>query len=331
MVKEIFREIKARIEKKQPSVIKYSISNEGYGTMEDMKKHIVEEKINKPEFIKMDGYNLFLEPYFPKERMIILGGGHIALPLTEFATRVGFMVTVIDDRPSFANSYRFPTASEVRCESFQSCLQSLHITSQDYVVIITRGHRHDLDSLKQLMELEEPAYVGMIGSKRRVAVVREQLISEGYSKDRLDRVCSPIGLSIGAVTPEEISVSIMAQIIKRKRLDGSMQNSRRSDFNYELLEILTKEENQPFSIVTILSSVGSVPRNAGAKMIVYKTGQITGSIGGGCSEDSVIHEARKIIGTKMYKVITIDMTGEEAEEEGMVCGGTMTVLIEDGC
>lgn len=273
---------------------------------------------------------ILIEPFYPRERLIILGGGHIALPLAEFGAKVGFSVTVVDDRPSFAGKARFPLAENVVCDSFDRALTRLKLTAYDYIVIITRGHRHDTECLRYILKQPETIYLGMIGSRRRVGAVKDLLTEEGFDKERIDRICTPIGLSIGAVTPEEISISILAQIIARKRLDRKESYAgNRSDLDIKVIELLAGRKEEPMSIVTVIRTKGSVPRGTGAKMIVYPTGQVAGSIGGGCSEAEVIHSAVSIIGTGGFLVRTIDMTGDVAESEGMVCGGIMEVLIED--
>jgi xanthine dehydrogenase accessory factor len=285
----------------------------------------------KPRLVK-DTKNTkytLIEPFYPRERLIIFGGGHIALPLVDFSAKVGFSVVVVDDRPSFASKARFPLASQVLCQGFDDIFHSIKLTSNDYIVIITRGHRHDAVCLRQILEQEETVYLGMIGSKRRVGGMKEMLAEEGYDLDRINRICTPIGLSIGAVTPEEISISILSEIIKRKRLDKLVNYvANRSDLDMEVIEKLAMNQ-EPCSIVTVIDTKGSVPRGVGAKMIVYPTGQVLGSIGGGCSEGAVIQNAVRIIGTKRYMTQIIDMTGDVAESEGMVCGGVMEVLIED--
>lgn len=272
---------------------------------------------------------IIAEPFYPEERLIVLGGGHIALPLVDFASRIGFFVAVVDDRPSFANTGRFPSASHVICETFEKAIEQLKITQNDYVVIITRGHRYDQTCLEKLMTGMEPFYTGMIGSHRRVATVKDLLISQGYDRERLGRVHTPIGLPIGAVTPEEIAISIAAEIIACKRMKSSDNQLRScSDVDFDVIKTLS-DISEPASAVTIISSKGPVPRGVGAKMLVYPDGRIAGSIGGGCSEAAVIGNARRIIGTGEYRLQTVDMTGNVAENEGMVCGGIMQVLIED--
>lgn len=280
------------------------------------------------------GEDFFLqEPILPKERLIILGGGHIALPVCEFAAKCGFSVYVCDDRPAFANEERFPWAAQVLCDTFENSIEKLKITPYDYVVIITRGHVHDGDCLRAILPGKQPTYLGLIGSKRRVKGLLEMLEAEGYSRENMDRICTPIGLSIGAVTPEEIAVSILSEIIAYKRLPENNKDGSRyvnaSDLDMEIIEYLA-ENHDPKAIVTVIQTKGSTPRGAGAKMAVSPRGQVTGSIGGGCSEGAVIRDAIDIIGTGTYKTVFIDMTGEVAESEGMVCGGVMYALIEDG-
>lgn len=309
------------------------IVSESKEISDEILKKAAEEVLSssRPKLIQDGlGQNTFLEPFYPKERLIVLGGGHIALPLVEFAAKVGFLVTVVDDRPSFANKARFPLAEQVLCESFETVFEKLKLTAFDYIVIITRGHRHDTECLRQILRQQETIYVGMIGSKRRVGGVKEMLIEEGFAKERIERICTPIGLAIGAVTPEEISVSIIAQIISRKRLEKSdIFPGNHSDIDFEVIELLAKETKEAYSVVTVIDTKGSVPRGVGAKMLVFPTGKIVGSIGGGCSEAAIIQDAVRIIGSGRYLLKLIDMTGDVAESEGMVCGGIMEVLIED--
>ncbi len=271
------------------------------------------------------------EPIMPPERLIILGGGHVALPVSEIGAKCGFTVCVADDRPEFANYQRFPMAETVICGSFENAIQNFAVTPFDYVVVITRGHRSDADCLRAILPGTQPAYLGMIGSKRRVKALLELLAEEGFDREKLSHICTPIGLNIGAVTPNEIAVSIMAEIISYRRLPEYASGSRfcnDSDVEIPVLAYLA-ENTEPKAIVTVLETKGSTPRGAGAKMAVSPLGKTTGSIGGGCSEAAVIRKAVKLIGTGRYLLDRIDMTGDVAENDGMVCGGIMQVLIED--
>ncbi|MGM9522282.1 MAG: XdhC family protein [Oscillospiraceae bacterium] len=280
---------------------------------------------------KGEGY-LFREPALPGERLLILGGGHIGLVLSEFAARCGYRVTVADDRPEFCNPERMPWAADTICGSFPDAIRRFHITAYDYIVIVTRGHSNDALSLRTVLSGEWPAYLGMIGSRKRVAKQLEMLAEEGFDRQKLSRVCTPIGLEIGSVTPEEITVSILAQLIAYRRLPEHRNSSARcvavTDLELEILKELA-DSNGPRAVATILALDGSGPRNAGAKMIIYPDGAIKGSIGGGSGEGRVIKEGIAIIGTGSYKMITIEMNAEVAAKDGMACGGNMIVLLED--
>lgn len=272
-----------------------------------------------------------MEPVFPPERLIILGGGHIALSVCSIGAKCGFSVCVVDDRPEFANEQRFPEAHTVICGNFEKTIRNLSISPFDYIVIVTRGHKSDAVCLREILPGSEPAYLGMIGSKRRVRGLLEMLAAEGFEQEKLNQICTPIGLEIGAVTTEEIAVSIMAEVISYRRLPEFRKKDVfycESDLEISVLEYLAKYDG-PIAIVTIIETKGSTPRAAGAKMAVDKLGNTFGSIGGGCAENSAIQEACTIIGTGRYEIVDIDLTGDIAEYDGMVCGGTMKILIED--
>ena len=272
------------------------------------------------------------EPFCKENRMLIFGGGHVSLALAEFAARTGFAVTVTDDRPSFANKLRFPTVKEVLCMDFDSAIEKLHVNSSDFVVLLTRGHRHDGVCLRALAKQEETAYLGMIGSSRPRA---EGYTGggEGISRKWFDWIHTPVGLDIGAVTPEEIAVAILAEAIqvKRKPEDEARKVSQ-SDIDMEVIHDLAEPEekfaDQKKAVITILITKGSTPRKAGAKMIVYETGLIQGTIEGAAQRRTLMQHAREVIRDGGYQIRHVDMTGRVAEEEGMVCGGVMQVLIE---
>jgi len=273
------------------------------------------------------------EPLLPQERLLIMGGGHIALALSEIAVKCGFSVTIVDDREEFASPERFPWASQVLCGDFPEAIRALSITEYDFVVVITRGHSHDADCLRAILPGAMPAYFGMIGSRRRVRGLMEQLAGEGFPAEKLERICAPIGLDIGAVTPMEIAISILAQLVAYKRLPGQANGAyccNESDLELAVVRALGASA-EPCAAVTVLETKGSTPRKAGAKMLVRPDGSIVGSVGGGASEGAAIRKARKIIGTGTYCYLQVDMTGEVAKAVGddLVCGGIMKMLIED--
>ena len=161
-------------------------------------------------------YQVMLELHEPPATLVIVGGGHIGKALATIGDLCGFSVVVIDDRPDYANQERFPEAGRVVCGDFAEVLRELPIDSNTYVVTVTRGHKHDEESLRQVVGTPA-AYVGMIGSKRRVGAVLQHLVGEGLDPEAVRRVHTPIGLDIGAETPEEIAVAIMAEVLQVRR------------------------------------------------------------------------------------------------------------------
>jgi xanthine dehydrogenase accessory factor len=273
---------------------------------------------------------LLTEYYAPRPRLLVLGGGHIALALSTMGSMIDFDVVVFDDRPIFANTERFPQAHEVICDNFANAMTRLNIRKSDYAVIVTRGHQHDTLCLQGILRGVLPYYIGMIGSRRRVGIVRKQLADEGFPLEDIAKVYSPIGLRIGAVTPQEISVSILAEIIRHKRMGpeyGGVATREAGVSDVDLAEWLADEHNSADALVTVVKTRGSTPREAGAKMAVSYEGSFVGTIGGGCTEAGVLQDARTVIRRGGYSLKTVDLT-DSAEEDGMVCGGTMTVLIE---
>ena len=169
------------------------------------------------------GARYFREVFGSPPRLLILGGGHIALSLCQMAHLLGYRIVVVDDRPSFANQARFPQADEVICGDFREVLARLRIGPETYAVVVTRGHRQDEECLDHLLRTEA-AYVGSIGSRRRIAIVRERLRESGIPAGRIDELHAPIGLDIGSETPAEIALAILAEItVVRKEREGRLK------------------------------------------------------------------------------------------------------------
>ncbi len=155
---------------------------------------------------------VYVEPYEAPLELVICGAGHIAIPLCKAATFAGYRVTVIDDRADYASRKRFPDAEAVIADDFEPALARTRITTSTAIVLITRGHRYDWDCVRAISG--RPAfYVGMIGSRRRVKAAMLGLEQEGVARETLERMFAPIGLDIGAQTPEEIAIAIVAEII----------------------------------------------------------------------------------------------------------------------
>jgi xanthine dehydrogenase accessory factor len=160
---------------------------------------------------------VFVDPLPGAQRLIIIGAGHVGQALADLGAMLGFHVVVIDDRAAFANRERFPSAAEIIVRPFEAAVNSLKLDRNCYVVAVTRGHSFDETALRTTLK-QKPGYVGMIGSKRRVRATLERIEADGIDRSILEQVHAPIGLDIGAETPEEIAVSIMAEIIRERRL-----------------------------------------------------------------------------------------------------------------
>jgi xanthine dehydrogenase accessory factor len=159
--------------------------------------------------------DVFIEPVEPSPDVYIFGAGHVGACLARMAYETGFRVHVIDDREKFADAERFPTGVDVLVDDIPTWLQAHQLPPTAYGVIVTRGHKHDLDVLRALA-LGNLRYVGLIGSKAKVRRIFDALREEGVTPDMLSRVHAPIGLDIGAITPQEIAVSILAELIAVK-------------------------------------------------------------------------------------------------------------------
>jgi xanthine dehydrogenase accessory factor len=159
---------------------------------------------------------IFIEPVLPPAVLYIFGAGHVAYNLYKVATIAGFEVVVIDDRESYANQERFPEAREVIAEDFDEVTARITVPESSYIVIVTRGHRDDMRILRWAVNANA-RYLGMIGSKRKTISIYKELEKEGIPAEKFANVHAPVGLEIGAVTPEEIAVAIIAEMIAERR------------------------------------------------------------------------------------------------------------------
>lgn len=269
--------------------------------------------------------------FVPRERLILLGGGHVAHALAKLATMLDYSVVVVDDRPAFANCERFPEADRIVCDAFEPAIRALGIRSTDYVCVLTRGHRWDAECLRELLAGTEPSYLGMIGSKRRVKGLFGVLAEEGFDSERLARIHAPIGLMIGAVTPEEIAVSICAQLIEHRHTRPETADEaalEQTNADLSMLCFLAQGEGKK-ALCLVMETRGSTPVKSGAMMAVDALGRGYGTIGGGCGEAAVMTRARTLLGTGGSTVMEVDMTADAAAEDGLTCGGTMKVYLED--
>jgi len=160
--------------------------------------------------------DIFIEPVLPPASLYVFGAGHVALSLYRTAKSAGFDVSVVDDRETYANRERFPEAKEVIAEDFDRAMSRVMPNETSYIVIVTRGHRDDMRVLRWAVQTQA-RYIGMIGSKRKTISIFRELVKEGIPEHRFERVHAPVGLDIGAITPEEIAVAITAELIAARR------------------------------------------------------------------------------------------------------------------
>ncbi|MCD8242091.1 MAG: XdhC family protein [Lachnospiraceae bacterium] len=276
--------------------------------------------------IELEGKAVFCEPVGQEKTLAICGGGHVSAAVVRLGKMIGFHTVVFEDRPKFADNARQAGADEVYCEAFETGLDRIEGSVDTYFVIATRGHRYDHVCLRKIAE-KNYAYVGMIGSRRRVTMLKRTLAEEGVDQKVLTELHAPIGLAIDAETPAEIAVSIMAEIISVKN-----GKNHAGEYSRELMHALLDEntEHGRKMLATIVRRKGSAPREVGTKMLIYEDGTTVGTIGGGCAEAEIFSQARSLLmsGVDRARICHVDMTTESAEDEGMVCGGRVDILLE---
>ncbi|MGA2601685.1 MAG: XdhC/CoxI family protein [Bryobacteraceae bacterium] len=184
--------------------------------------------------------SVFVEPVVPQPRAFIFGAGHISKSLSKVADLAGFATIIVDNREAFAHRDRFPEAEEIYAEEYEEIFPKLNIRDTSYLIIVTRGHRDDMRVLR--WAITTPArYIAMIGSKRKVIGVVKELEKEGIARSAFDRVFAPMGFDIGAITPEEIAVSVVAEMIAvRRDPDTEWRAVAKSIFASETAKALLK-------------------------------------------------------------------------------------------
>jgi len=190
----------------EPQIVSFDLSGEG----------------GKAAMICGGQMDVLLEPIIPPETLYLFGAGHISQSTAAMGKRLGFRVVVIDPRPEYNNIERFPSADSLIVDEYDNAFSKLRVNEDSYIVVYTTGHVLDEKCLEFAVGTEAK-YVGMIGSKKKVSEVKERLLKRGVSQQQLDRVYAPIGVEIGAETPEEITISILAEIIKVRRTGAAKE------------------------------------------------------------------------------------------------------------
>ena len=264
---------------------------------------------------------VFLEQISEGRRLVICGAGHVSISVIRIAVMLDYEVTVIEDRESFAQRAKDVGAQHVICAPFEEALDEVEGDFTTAFIIMTRSHAHDLICLEKI--LKKPyAYAGMMGSRSRTGQIRQMMLEEGYDPRKVEQLHMPIGLAIGSRTPEEIAVSVMAELI-------SVMNALDTGEGYPAgmaQELAGIESSQrPSAVLTmIVEKNGEAPRRPGTKMLVRKDGSFLGTVGGGYAEAQILKAAADMLQRESMdtRLVRISMT-----KGAMYCGGEILVFL----
>ncbi len=267
--------------------------------------------------LDIGGARVFLEPIAGARRLVVCGAGHVALCVIRLGVALGFDITAIEDRPEFAERAREAGAQRVICRPFTEALDMIEGGDDTAFVVMTREHAHDVDCLRRI--LQKPcAYAGIMGSRGRSAKIRAQLSEEGFDAGRVAALRMPIGVPIGARTPEEIAVSVAAELI-------SVMNAADPGEGWPegMLEALSAP-SAPGVLAMIVFKRGEAPRRPGTKMLVLGEGRFIGTVGGGYAEAEILRIAGAMLrnGDAACRLVPIGMNKGPS-----FCGGEIEVFL----
>lgn len=274
------------------------------------------------QILEHNGDTIFLERLSQEKKIVICGGGHVAAAIAHLSRFLGLPVTLVEDRPEFADHFRKKGEINVISDSYEHALSKLKGDSGTFFIIATRGHGLDQICLEHILQ-KQYAYVGMLGSRIKAENIRKNLVSKGFLPQVLDTVHSPVGFKIGAETPQEIAVSILAEMIEVKNRKGST-----GGYSEELLnEILYTKGDK--ILCTIIDRTGSTPRSEGTKMLVRSDGTVFGTVGGGSVEAAAMEKAKHMLceSDRSKPVLKLEIGGC-GKKSDMDCGGRVKLLLE---
>lgn len=276
--------------------------------------------------ILSDG-NYLVENISTKLELVLCGGGHIGFALYNIAQMLEWNVTIIEDREEYCNKDKYPKAN-LLIGNYQEEIDNLDLTNSA-VIIATRGHKFDKSCLESALLKKKYRYLGMIGSKNKVASTKIAILEKinrneiNVSEEELNSIYSPIGLNINAQTPEEIAIAIIAEIIKATKNDR-----KQIVLEQKLLEKLANTD-KPFVVARIIEKHGSAPREQGSFLAVFSDNSIQGTVGGGAVEYQVIEDCKKLLQSKnkSSQLFYHDLSNSKASKLGMICGGNVKILL----
>lgn len=274
---------------------------------------------------KVGDQEIYYEQLQGRPNVVICGGGHVGLALARLCSLLKYETTVIEDRPHFADEARRTGTDHVICDDFVHALEQFEGNRETCFVVMTRGHRYDMDCLRLILN-KKRAYAGLMASRSRAGMVRKMLLDEGFPENSVGQIYMPIGLEIGSETPEEIAVSVASQIIQ-----VLSRGKRKAQMPREIMKtVLEGEPGSRYVLATIIRRTGSGPRDVGTKMLVCGDGRVVGTVGGGCSEAEVLQIARQMLhtGERFRRHMIELLPADIGEEEGMACGGRTEIFLE---
>lgn len=279
-----------------------------------------------PTCRRVGGSLAHAETLMGRPRAVIAGAGHVGQAVAQLTVLLGFDTVVVDERPEFADLAQLPGVDTVLCGDYGRTLAELPGYANTYFVLVTPGHRMDRESAAAALR-QPHEYVGMIGSRGKVAAVREALVGEGLSPAVVDSLHAPIGLPLGGREPAEIAVSIAAEIVSVRAQRGRHAFDPRVA---DAIVALASEPDAPAVLATVVGAGGSVPRGAGSRMLVTGRGRVAGSVGGGAVEAAAIRRASDLLEADAPEtdVADYELSNREGADLGMICGGRVKVLFE---
>jgi xanthine dehydrogenase accessory factor len=289
----------------------------------------------------------FIDPLLPPPRMVVAGGGHIGRALADLGAWMGWEILLIDSRPDFADPAGLPETAAVRCGEYGAVFGELPLDPWTSIIAVTPGYQEDAQVLSALASRPDAAalpYVGVIGSKRRLRAVRDLVAAAGAPPAFLADLHAPIGLDVGAKSPRELALAIVAELLMAER-DGSGMPVRdlpagrvpakSAHHGAEAQDPLLWRSaadaigrGEPVAMACVVEAKGSAPRRPGARMLVQADGRILGSTGGGVGEGLVLAQAMEALRTGLPRLVRVDLTHEAGSGKAGICGGYQRILVE---
>ena len=266
--------------------------------------------------LEQNGSQVFLERISDGKRLVICGAGHVALCVIRIGVMLDYEITVIEDRREFAEKAGEAGAHRVICKPFGEALDEAGDDPMTAFVIMTREHSHDVECLRRVLQ-RPSAYIGMMGSRSRTEQIRQQMLEEGYDARKVEQIHMPIGLRIGSRTPEEIAVSVAAELISVLNAADPGEG-----FPPGMAEELAADPSGVLAM--IVEKSGEAPRRPGTKMLVRTDGSFLGTVGGGYAEAEILKTARQMIAEGDRKSRTVRITMKKGT---MHCGGEVAVFL----